>query len=286
MPKPPHQVRVKDELKAAGIGALAQRKPESRHLSELIHKDEHIMGAVYGQYGDGSAMLIATDKRVIFFDKKPMYRTVDELTYDVVSGINVIRQGFFSGVVLHTRVGDYALRYVNPKSAAIFEKYLETHLLEHPTRTAEPQTAGQAYKQSLDSKALSFLQANDLATLSSVDRTGNVNGAVVYYYVPDDSKVYVLTKLTTQKARNVYAHPQVALTIYSLEKLQTLQLQGVAEIETDLQMRKDVFANIVRLRQYGEDRRLPPVVQLKDQDFIVLRVRVTSSKFTDFKKLL
>lgn len=284
MPTASHKQRIKDELKYVGVSNLAQHKGEGRHLSELIHDDEHIMGAVYGQYDEGSGMLIATDKRIIFFDKKPLFKTVDELTYDVVSGIKIVKQGLFSGIVLHTRAGDYALRYVNPKSATVFKKYLESHLLEHPTRTTELQTtAGGEYR--LESKAAAFLKTNDLATLSSVGRTGNVSGAVVYYYAPDDSTMYVLTKLSSQKARDVYAHPQVALTIYDTEKLQTLQLQGTVQIETDVQMRKTVFANIAKPRQYGEDKRLPPVVQLKGNDFVVLKISITSSKFTDFKKL-
>jgi uncharacterized pyridoxamine 5'-phosphate oxidase family protein len=279
-----HEQRVKRELKAVGLSVLAQHKSEGRHVAELIHDDEHIKGAIYGQYDDGSAMLVATDKRVIFFDKKPLFRTVDELTYDVISGVRVIKQGLFSGVVLHTRVGDYALRYVNPKSIIFFKKYLQSHLLEHPTRTHKS-TTGSQQKIELDADGLAFLKNNELATLSSLDRTGNVNGAVVYYYVHNDGSIYILTKLATQKARNVYAHPKVALTIYDAEKLQTLQLEGIVELETNLQMRKFVFEKIAKPRQYGEEKRLPPVVQLMGQDFIVLRVSPTTAKFTDFKKL-
>lgn len=280
-----HKLRIKDELKAVGVSSVALHKSEGKHLNELIHDDEHIMGAVHGQYDDGSAMLIATDKRLIFYDKKPLFQTVDELTYDIISGINVIRQGLFSGIVLHTRLGDYALRYVNPKSATIFKKYLETHVLEHPTSTNQIQPTIGDDVGVLSATALAFLKSNELATLSTLDRTGNVNGAVVYYYAPDNSHIYILTKLTTQKARNVYTHPKVGLTIYDADKLQTLQIQGTVEIETDLQMRKTVFANIAKPRQHGEDKRLPPVVQLKGQDFIVLRIKVSSGKFTDFKKI-
>lgn len=284
-----HQQRIAQELKTAGIGAVGQHNSESRHLSELIHIDEHIEGVVYGKYSGGSAMLIATDKRIIFFDRKPLFSTVDELTYDVVSGINVIRQGLFSGLVLHTRVGDYALRYVSPKSAKTFKRYLESHLLEHPTRASEqnpaiPPKKGAFKAPGLVTEATAFLHANELATLSTVDRTGNVTGAVVYYYAPHDNVVYVLTKLTSQKTRNVYAHPQVALTIYDVDKLQTLQLQGRVEVETDMAMRKTVFAHIAKQRKYGDEMRLPPVTQMKGQDFVVLRIDITSSKFSDFKK--
>ena len=95
-------------------------KSESRYLPHIIHDDEHIMGVVYGQYSGGSAMLIATDHRVIFLDRKPLFTTMDELTYDVVSGIKLDRSGLFVSVVLHTKIANYTIRYANAKCANKF----------------------------------------------------------------------------------------------------------------------------------------------------------------------
>ena len=53
---------------------------------------------------------------------------MDELTYDVVSGIN-ITTALFSSVTLHSRINDYQVRFTNTKCASIFTEYVEERLL-------------------------------------------------------------------------------------------------------------------------------------------------------------
>lgn len=81
-----HAKRVKAELIKAGVTTYGLMKAESRHLPEHVHEDEHIGGVVYGRYEGGSGMIVATDKRVLFLDYKPFYKSTDEIHYDVVSG--------------------------------------------------------------------------------------------------------------------------------------------------------------------------------------------------------
>lgn len=71
-----HKKRIVKELKEAGMTPWGFLKMETKRLPEIIHEDEKIGGVVYGRTtGDkiGSAMLIATDKRVIFLDVKPFF---------------------------------------------------------------------------------------------------------------------------------------------------------------------------------------------------------------------
>jgi len=122
--------QVRDELKAAGVSSLGLLTPESKGLAKVLHPDEHIGGVVYGSYPGGLAWLIATDQRVVFMDKKPFFMTTDELTYDVVSGVQSIRAGLFTSVILHTRINNYSMRFVNTKCAQIFVSYIEKRRLE------------------------------------------------------------------------------------------------------------------------------------------------------------
>ncbi len=122
--------RIQAELRAVGVGVVGIRTPEAKELAKMLHPDEHIGGVVYGRYSGGLAWLIATDRRVIFMDKKPMFATTDELTYDAVSGVKNMKVSIFDSVILHTRIGDYNIRSVNSKSANIFVKYIEHRCLE------------------------------------------------------------------------------------------------------------------------------------------------------------
>ncbi len=128
-----HADRIKTELAAAGVTPYGLRKMSSRHLPEVIHKDEHIMAAVYGQSGSGSALIVATEKRVIYIDKKPFFSNVDELSFDIVSGVKIGTAGPFCALTLHTRLGDYELRFVNRACAKRFVSYIESRRIEQPT---------------------------------------------------------------------------------------------------------------------------------------------------------
>lgn len=135
-----HDKRIVSELRAAGVTGYGMKKFAIRYLPKVIHKDEHIKGVVYGRYKekDGPSLnegaLIATDLRVIFLDRKPGYTKNEEVTYDVVSGVKKTT-AIFTAVTLHTRLGDYSLRFVNAKCASIFVRYVEERRLQSAPST-------------------------------------------------------------------------------------------------------------------------------------------------------
>ena len=130
-----HKERINKELLEAGVTRYGMKKFAVHYLPNVIHENEHIKGIVYGRYRDkqgvtnwNEGILVATDLRIIFLDHKPGFTDMDELTYDVVSGIN-ITTALFSSVTLHTRINDYQVRFTNTKCASIFTEYVEERLL-------------------------------------------------------------------------------------------------------------------------------------------------------------
>lgn len=131
-----HDERIKQELKDAGVTRFGMKKFAVKYLPKIIHKNEHIHGVVYGRYGEKTGsltlvegMLVATDRRIIFLDHKPGFTSTDEITYDVVSGVRA-NTAFFTAVTLHTRIGDYTIRFANPKCAETFIDYVGERRLE------------------------------------------------------------------------------------------------------------------------------------------------------------
>jgi hypothetical protein len=121
---------INSELRRRGAVAYDLWLPETYYLPHLLHKDERIMGSVYGRYKGGRGALIATDQRVLFLDKKPLFLHFDELTYLIIGGVTYTRTSFISYVTLHTRLGDYKLRTFNSKNAANFVDFIETKCLQ------------------------------------------------------------------------------------------------------------------------------------------------------------
>lgn len=125
-----HKHRVRQELKEAGISLFAELQPESSYLPRVIHPQEHIQGAVFGRSQVGLVMLVATDRRIIFLDKKPLFVTEDEINYDEVSGVSQGSTILGTTVILHTRLGDYTIRTRNQTSARRFVNFIEDRCLE------------------------------------------------------------------------------------------------------------------------------------------------------------
>lgn len=130
----PHASRIRIELKEKGALPYDLILPETYYLPTVIHHDEHIMGSIYGRYRYGNTIgrgaLVATDRRVIFLDKKPLYVHYDEINFKIIGSISYTRTVLIGYVTLHTRLGDFQLRTFNHKSAYNFVKYIEEICLQ------------------------------------------------------------------------------------------------------------------------------------------------------------
>lgn len=126
--------RVSTALSNLGVGYWAWWHSEIRRLPAIIEPDEYIGGVVYGYQGLNFVLLVATDRRVIFLDSKPLFTDEEEVSYDVVSGISYDHL-IFTTLTLHTRVKDYRLVAFNTHCAQGFKRYIEQRALEHmPTK--------------------------------------------------------------------------------------------------------------------------------------------------------
>jgi len=129
--------RINQELKNAGATIFGRAKFAARYLPGILHDNEHIMGVVYGRYAEDSGllglaegMLVATDRRVIFLDRKPGFETLDELAYDAVSGVQKSYAWPFASITLHTKIGNYTLRFAKKVCIDTFMRYVERRRLE------------------------------------------------------------------------------------------------------------------------------------------------------------
>lgn len=292
-----HEQRIRQELIKVGVTKVGLRKFTIKHLPKIIHKDEHIGGVVYGRYTINEktswwnqGMLVATDRRVIFLDHKPGYTSMDELTYDVVAGLKYSTTAY-AMVTLQTRLGNYTIRFANNKCVETFIEYVESQRLEkivngqEHTKTTETGTSNPKPTKEFNQKELAFLKDQETAVISTIDRNGNVHGAVVYYTIDDSNLIYILTKSETDKVHNILVNEQVALTIFETKTAKTLQIQGVAELEPDQKIKENVFNEIAKTRNYDNEKDLPPVTKLTEGSFIVIRITPTLVKYTDYKQL-
>lgn len=289
-----HKDRIKEELHRAGVTTLGRYRFSGIYLPEVIHEDEHIEAAIFGRhkelqgfFGAVEGMLVATDKRVLFIDHRPGYTTMDEFTYDVVSGVNMTKAIYNASVTLYTKVNNYRLSYVAKQSAKKFVDYIENRL---ETRMASPSSAtekevAKVQETILSAEAVEFLGKHDVGVLSTIERTGSLRGAAVYYVVIN-GYVYFMTKENTRKSRNIAGNEHVAFTVFDDKGLETIQLAGMAEQVTDDKMRMKVITAILRTRTYVDGSHLVPVIRMgAETNTLVYRIVVTDFDYTNYISL-
>ena len=126
---------IRRSLSAVGANSFSLYMPELRYMETLLYPDEVINGIVLGKYShfiehlSGRGILLATNKRILLIDKKPIFSWYEELSYNVVSGVIVKSTGLRSSLVLETRAGDISMKTFNINTAQIFAKAVETQLI-------------------------------------------------------------------------------------------------------------------------------------------------------------
>ena len=125
-----HKERIRQELKDLGMWRPGLLRPEARYLPNIIHPDEAIEAIVYGHNEEGLVMLVATDRRAIYLNKKPLFLDEDQVTYDVVLGIDYYSVGPYTTVTLRTQIKDFKVKTCNKACAEAFVDYIESHCLD------------------------------------------------------------------------------------------------------------------------------------------------------------
>jgi hypothetical protein len=84
--------QVEDQLKRVGCNFRFWCRPEIRELCKILMPGETIAQAVVGRYENGYALLCVTDHRLLLIDKKPMFLTLEDLRFDMISEIDYSSQ--------------------------------------------------------------------------------------------------------------------------------------------------------------------------------------------------
>ncbi len=284
-----HSARITADLKKVGVSKYGLFKAETAELPNIIAKDEVIYGCIYGQYGEGSGMIVATDRRIIFLDKKPMHLLLEEMTFDKIIDIGADWQPLFSRVTINGRAVKYVFRYVNTKCARIFVNYLETAVLGLHTGPMHRDDKEHFYKvtipKNLSLEENQFLATHYMGVVSSICPDGYPYGATMFYFVDKKSNdiLRFVTKSTTVTAGNVRDRRRVALTVTDQEKLATLHISGDASLEEDLDLAYTTLKQLLVKNPHIPEGVIPPVAQIKDGSYVVLKIQIAKSYLRVYK---
>jgi hypothetical protein len=82
-------IELEKHLASIGYKVPSWQKAEVRELCRVIHPDEVIIQAVNGHYEGGFGLLVATNHRLLLVDRKPMFLTLDAISYGMIQEISL-----------------------------------------------------------------------------------------------------------------------------------------------------------------------------------------------------
>lgn len=83
---------VQKQLHAINAQQTFWGRGEIRELEHILVPGETITYCMRGRYEGGFATLCVTDMRIVLVDKKPLYLTLEDLRYDMVSEVDFSRR--------------------------------------------------------------------------------------------------------------------------------------------------------------------------------------------------
>jgi hypothetical protein len=141
---------VEDQLKKIGCNFRFWGRPEIRELRNILVPSETILQAVNGRYQGGFALLCLTDHRLLLVDKKPMFLTLEDIRFDMISEIDYSSQLLEGTIRIMTPNRQFTFIGWNQGRLRLLLNYLQEHVTalrqQHLYQQFQPQ-AGQTQFQ-------------------------------------------------------------------------------------------------------------------------------------------
>jgi Bacterial PH domain len=110
---------VEEQLRAIGCNYRFWGRPEIRELAKLLMPNEIIKQCVNGRYEGGFATLCVTDHRLLLLDRKPMFFSMEDIRFDMISEIDY-----------NTRLVEGAIHIITPNRKLTFISWSQHRLRE------------------------------------------------------------------------------------------------------------------------------------------------------------
>lgn len=137
-------LEVERQLKRIGVSFRFWGKAELRELPKILLEGEQIKGCINGRYEGGFAMLCATDQRLLLIDKKPLFLTVTDLRYDMISEVDYGYRLLDASIQVCTPNKTFSFEAWRQKELRDIAVYVQQRVIElRQHHTSQPQMAGE-----------------------------------------------------------------------------------------------------------------------------------------------
>src|SRR5580765_8559212 len=121
---------IEAQLTKLGVKGTFFCKPEIRQLQHILMDHERIIQCVTGRYHGGFALMVATEQRLLLVDKKPLYLTVEDIRYDMISEVHVSSHLLDATMTLFTVNRQLAFSAMRQRALQQMATYIQKRVME------------------------------------------------------------------------------------------------------------------------------------------------------------
>ena len=122
--------KVEEQLKRIGCNFRVWGRPEIRELRNILYEDEVIAGATNGRYKGGFALLAVTNHRLLLVDRKPLFLTIEDLRFDMITEIDFNAQLLNSTAYIITPTRELTFSSWNQHRLRVIVNYTQQQVVE------------------------------------------------------------------------------------------------------------------------------------------------------------
>lgn len=143
---------LEDQLKRIGCNFRFWGRAELKELADILLPDEIVEHCVNGQYERGFAMLVATNQRVLLIDKKPMYLSLEDIRFDMISEIDYNHRMLNATVFICTLNKALSFTAYNHGRLRKLFHYVQTQVMEIRQHYQQQSKIWKEYAESLQAQ--------------------------------------------------------------------------------------------------------------------------------------
>lgn len=134
---------VQRQLKDLGLSYSLFGKPETRELANIMNEEEVIYHCTFGFYQGGSALLVATNARLLLVDKRPFFVNIEDIRYEMINEVDFAGRMLDASVQLHTgskqlKFRSFADARLRKLCSFIQDQITRARQLEHMVESVSP----------------------------------------------------------------------------------------------------------------------------------------------------
>lgn len=167
---------VEEQLKKIRFMPGTWNKPEIAELPHILFPDEEIFECVNGFYENGTALLCATNFRLLLIDKKPLrYLTVEDVRFDTINQIDYSHRLFDANISVCAGVKTLAFRSYNQPRLRKLIGHVQSRMADIKSQQSLSTNLQQLHLKQINEQLQAYLLAQYKQQRSFIEGTGTIN---------------------------------------------------------------------------------------------------------------